>query len=324
MESILLGMAIGDAVGVPVEFQSRQQREKDPVTDMREYGVHGQPIGTWSDDSQLAFNMLESLIWGWNLKDMGERFVSWYRHGTWTPHGRVFDAGFTTISAIEKFEKGIYPPNMCGGMSITSNGNGSVMRILPIVPYFIHNNIDSSVIRYKMCSDLSSITHAHPISVMSCFILTEFARHLYFSRTSLHKNNIKRQALMNMKLEINSIKDLIPFNPQFFDKFKLILDGNALEFEKLDENLFSGDGFCVNTVMTSIFCILTTDNYKDAVLKAVNFGDDTDTTACVTGGLAGILYGKEGIPTEWVDNLVKKDDIIDLATRYEQKYKGIE
>lgn len=319
MDSILLGMAVGDAVGVPVEFQSREQRIKDPVVDMREYGVHGQPIGTWSDDSQLAFNMLESLIWGWNLKDMGERFVSWYRHATWTPHGRVFDAGFTTVQAIETLERGNIPPNMCGGISITSNGNGSVMRILPIVPWFIHNKVDSSVIRYKMCSDLSSLTHAHPISVMSCFLLTEFARHLYFKRTIENKIGVKTQAYTNMKLELASIKDIIPFNPQFLEKFSNLLDGNVAE---LDDDALNGSGFCVDTVTTSIFCILTTDNYRDAVLKAVNYGDDTDTTACVTGGLAGILYGKEGIPTEWVENIVKKDDIIDLATRYGAKYRG--
>lgn len=310
-------MSIGDAVGVPYEFKPKGEMKLMPCTDMVGYGVHGQPIGTWSDDSSMAFCMLESLITGWDLRDMGDRYINWFRNGYWTPHGVVFDMGFTTQFAILKLEQGKLPPNCCGGMDLHSNGNGSVMRILPIVPYFIDNKIENSVYRYKMVSDLSCLTHGHQLSVMSCFILTEYGRLLYQNRDSKNKNHVKKAALLQMHNEITSIKGIIHFDLDYFSKFDLVLDP---DLNKIDENQINGTGFCIDTVTAAIWCILTTDNYKDAVLKSVNLGDDTDTTACVTGGLAGILYGVGDIPTEWLDNLVKKDEIIDLANRYDEKY----
>jgi ADP-ribosylglycohydrolase len=316
MKSILLGMAIGDAVGVPYEFKPRDVMEEYPCTDMIGNGVHNQPIGTWSDDSSMAFCMLESLITGWDLKDMGNRYVNWFRNGYWTPHGHVFDMGFTTQQAILKLEAGKLPPNCCGGMDLHSNGNGSVMRILPIVPYFIKNKVVNSAHRYKMISDLSSLTHGHQLSVMSCFILTEFARNLYLHCNSNNKNHIKKVALMQMQNEIVSIKDVIHFDLDYLEKFDLVFNSDLDLID--DSNRFSGSGYCINTVTSAIWCILTTDNYRDAVLKAVNLGDDTDTTACVTGGLAGILYGVDGIPTDWLDKLVKRDEIINLADRYDE------
>jgi len=315
MKSILLGMAIGDAVGVPYEFKPRDVMEAHPCTDMIGNGVHNQPIGTWSDDSSMAFCMVESLITGWDLKDMGNRYVNWFRNGYWTPHGVVFDMGFTTQEAILKLEQGKLPPNCCGGMDLHSNGNGSVMRMLPIVPHFIKKGVVNSAYRYKMVSDLSSLTHGHQLSVMSCFILTEFARNLYLHRDSKNKNHLKKVALLQMQNELASIKGIIHFDLDYFSKFELVLDSDLDKTN--DISVFSGSGFCINTVTSAIWCLLTTDNYHDAVLKAVNLGDDTDTTACVTGGLAGILYGMEGIPTDWLDKLVKKDEIIDLAHRYE-------
>lgn len=316
MKSILLGMAVGDAVGVPYEFKPRDVMEAHPCTDMIGNGVHNQPVGTWSDDSSMAFCMLESLITGWDLRDMGNRYVNWFRNGYWTPHGEVFDMGFSTQKAILLLEQGKLPPNCCGGMDLHSNGNGSVMRMLPIVPYFIKKGIVNSAYRYKMVSDLSSLTHGHQLSVMSCFILTEFARHLYLHRNTKNKNNLKKFALLQMQSELASIKGIIHFDLDYLEKFWLVLDCD-MELTQ-DTYQFSGNGFCINTITSAIWCIMTTDNYRDAVLKAVNLGDDTDTTACVTGGLAGILYGVEGIPTDWLDKLVKKDEIIDLANRYEQ------
>lgn len=317
MKDILLGMSIGDAVGVPYEFISKDNMELNPCTDMIGYGVHNQPIGTWSDDSSMAFCMLESLISGWDMRDMGNRFVNWYRNGYWTPHGRVFDMGGTTQMAILKLEKGKLPPNCCGGMDLHSNGNGSLMRILPIVPYFIDNGIENSAHRYKMVSDLSCLTHGHQLSVMSCFILTEFARKLYLNRHKSNKNHVKKAAFLEMHNGIASIKGVLHFDLDYFEKFQLVFDGDLGETK--DISVFSGSGYCIDTLTSSIWCLLSTDNYRDAVLKAVNLGDDTDTTACVTGGLAGILYGVEDIPDTWLDNLVRKDDIIDLAKRYDER-----
>lgn len=316
MRDILLGMAVGDAVGVPYEFRAKGEMVLMPCKDMEAYGTHNQPLGTWSDDTTMALCMVDSLCKGWDLKDMGSLFVNWFRNGLWTPHGVVFDMGFTTQEAILKLESGKLPPNMCGGYGIRSNGNGSVMRILPMVDYFLDKNIEIDTLRYRMLSDLSSLTHAHPISVMSCFILVEFGRQLRLDKTNKDPKKKIEQAIDNVLLKINDQKLNIPFNFEGsmheFDKFiNLVPEKEAMK-------VLSGDGFAPTTVCSAVNCLYHTDNYRDAVLMAVNLGDDTDTTACVTGGLAAILYGEEGIPVDWLNNLVRKDDIIALAEKYER------
>jgi ADP-ribosylglycohydrolase len=101
-------------------------------------------------------------------------------------------------------------------------------------------------------------------------------------------------------------------NPKEIALFDRLLKGNIHE---LPEAEISGNGYVLHTLEASIWCLLTTDNYKDAVLKAINLGDDTDTTGAVTGGLAGLLYGFENIPQNWVKQLARREDISDLAER---------
>ena len=101
----LLGVAIGDAVGVPYEFTSREEMQANPATDMIGHGTYNQPKGTWSDDSSLTFCLAESLISGYDLKDMSERFIKWADEAYWTAHKQVFDIGVTTSIAILKIKK---------------------------------------------------------------------------------------------------------------------------------------------------------------------------------------------------------------------------
>ena len=101
---IILGVAVGDALGVPVEFQSREVLNGNPVRDMREYGTYQQPKGTWSDDSSLTFCLAESLIDGFDLKNMSHKFVEWMTNAYWTPHEEVFDIGITTRHALRRLE----------------------------------------------------------------------------------------------------------------------------------------------------------------------------------------------------------------------------
>jgi ADP-ribosyl-[dinitrogen reductase] hydrolase len=130
----LVGLAIGDALGVPVEFMSRKTLQIDPVIGMREFGSHQQPIGTWSDDSSLAFCLAEMLKQKYSLANLAGLFVAWKERGYWTPHGKVFDIGIATSSAIYSLSNGV-SPTLAGGHYEDSNGNGSLMRILPIVAY---------------------------------------------------------------------------------------------------------------------------------------------------------------------------------------------
>jgi ADP-ribosylglycohydrolase len=132
----IYGLCVGDALGVPVEFAARDELEKDPVTDMRGYGTYNMPPGTWSDDTSLTLCLLESLAQGLDYADIMQRFYSWLFESAYTPHGHTFDCGKTTMEAIYRFARGTEPV-LCGGAAETDNGNGSLMRILPLAFYLV-------------------------------------------------------------------------------------------------------------------------------------------------------------------------------------------
>ncbi|NEQ26498.1 MAG: ADP-ribosylglycohydrolase family protein, partial [Microcoleus sp. SIO2G3] len=159
----LMGLCVADALGVPVEFTSRSQRQIQPVTTMQGYGTWNQPPGTWSDDSSLTFCLAESLCQGFDLVDIGDRFCRWYRESYWTARNETFDVGNATRMAIERLQQSI-PPLEAGGTSERSNGNGSLMRILPMA--FFHSKLPFPDLIDRV-HQVSRITHAHPRSQMA-------------------------------------------------------------------------------------------------------------------------------------------------------------
>ena len=171
----LWGSLVGDALGVPVEFTDRFTVQLDPVTDMREFGTHRQPLGTWSDDSSMLLCTAESLVkHEFSLADMGERFVRWMNEGLWTAHGDVFDMGGTTCTALIRIAKGT-PADQAGGLHEDSNGNGSLMRILPAALRFVAEPLESYSGRLEQ---VSAITHAHARSRMACVFYGLMVRQL--------------------------------------------------------------------------------------------------------------------------------------------------
>ncbi|MES2775255.1 MAG: ADP-ribosylglycohydrolase family protein [Bacteroidota bacterium] len=318
VKSGLIGLVVGDALGVPVEFINRKTLQMGPVTGMREFGSHHQPIGTWSDDSSLACCLAEMLSEKYSLGNLAGLFIAWKEHGYWTPNGNVFDIGIATSSAIHSLSKGI-SPTLAGGRYEDCNGNGSLMRILPVLPYVKEKPIGK---RFDIIKDVSSLTHAHIRSVLACFIYIEFAIELLSEKD-------KWKALGNMRQTVNLFLNDNPicsFGES--DRFSRILGKHSNDLFELTliencvEDEISSSGYVLNTLEASLWCLLTTDSYSEAVLKAVNLGEDTDTTGAVTGGLAGIFYGYESIPKEWLDVLVKRTEIEKLADKLYKKYNG--
>ena len=302
-KNILLGTAIGDALGVPVEFEHRQELEKNPVVGMREYGTHNQPKGTWSDDSSLALCLAESLCNGYNLNDIADKFIRWYYDGYCTPYGRVFDVGVTTARAISYLQSGC-KPELAGMDRERDNGNGSLMRILPLVPYIL--NVEPEE-RYKIIGEVSSLTHRHPRSILACIALCEFAIE-YINQKSCEKAyQTMQQILLQLLKREMFIEENVPF--------KRLIELSYNEFKAIELKDIRSTGYVIDTLEASLWCIFNTSSFKDAVLKAVNLGDDTDTVGAITGALAGIIYGSDSIPNEWLDVLARKDDIIELANR---------
>jgi ADP-ribosylglycohydrolase len=128
----VMGVCVADALGVPVEFIDRKTLSKEPVTYMRSYGTHNQKAGIWSDDTSMTLCLIDSLSKGLDYKDIMTNFIKWINNGEYTAHGVVFDVGNATRKALRRFEGGKAPLN-CGGLSENDNGNGSLMRILPIL-----------------------------------------------------------------------------------------------------------------------------------------------------------------------------------------------
>jgi len=293
IRSLLLGSAIGDAVGVPYEFLRRHTFK---CSDMVGYGTHNQPVGTWSDDTSMLLCLAEQIAEGFDLQKLADKFCDWYSKGYMTATGEVFDIGISTQRAIQNIRHRVEPV-LCGGTGERDNGNGSLMRIAPLV--FLTVSQSDCSRKYELVKNVSSITHAHNISVFSCYVFITYL-----------------ELLLSGKDKRESYIELCNLFSEYSHHFKNILDGKLFERQ---EHEIESDGFVLNTLQSALWCFLTTDNYKDAILKAVNLGSDTDTTACVTGAMAGMYYGEENIPKEWLDKIAQKNMIISIAERMADK-----
>jgi len=305
IKSVLFGVAVGDALGLPVKFKSRECFKLNPVCEMIGYGTFKLPPGTWSDDSSLTFCLAEALVGSFDLRRLANYFMDWYYQGYWTPYGKAFDIGLTTGEAITRLSQGTFP-EFAGGVDEFSNGNGSLMRICPMVFYLANKPIDE---RFEMTRKVSSITHRHIRSIIACFYYLEFAMMLLDSKD-------KFAIYKEMQNKVPDFLNLIDVDSEEIAKFNRLLKENIYE---QPEDKISSSAYVVDTLEASIWCLLTTNNFKEAVLKAVNLGEDSDTTAAVTGGLAGLLYGYKSIPKEWVNQLARKEDIEYLALRLANK-----
>ena len=306
IESGLFGLAIGDALGVPVEFKSREKLKQDPVVDMMGFMSWNQPPGTFSDDSSLAFCTAESLCKGYDIEDMALTFVKWMQEGYWGAHNKVFDIGGTTKHSLARVVKGESARNS-GNFFEEDNGNGSLMRILPLVFYLQKEN-DIEVI-YKKVKEVSSITHAHFRSGFACFIYVVYCLEIL-------KDKDKFEAYKEMQNVLSKFLEDKKYNPVEIQLFEKLLKNDIWTYP---ENEIRASGYVLHSLEASFWCFLNSDSYEETVLKAVNLGEDTDTTGAIAGGLAGIYYGIENIPEKWIDNLARSNDIEDLAYRLSQK-----
>ncbi|SDX44838.1 ADP-ribosylglycohydrolase family protein [Hymenobacter psychrophilus] len=299
LRAALLGLAVADALGVPVEFQSRAARRLDPVVHMREYGTHNQPAGTWSDDASLTFCLVQALADGFTLAKVAEYSRRWYYEQLWTPRGSVFDIGITTREALSRLQAD-GDLILAGGTDEYSNGNGALMRILPLAFYQVDAPLKE---RFRLIHDVSAITHGHIRSAVACLLYLEMARYLRAGQSpAAAYAEMCRQA----PAQLYELK--IPAHEA--DKFERILSGRLPD---ISATAVDSGGYVMHTLEAALWCLLRYETYAETVLAAVNLGDDTDTTGAVTGGLAGLCYGEDAIPPEWLAVLARRADIEALA-----------
>ncbi|WP_407424589.1 ADP-ribosylglycohydrolase family protein [Methanobrevibacter sp.] len=292
----IIGLLIGDALGVPVEFEARESLKRCPIRRMEGCGTYDQPAGTWSDDTSMTLATMASIV---NKKDIDyddimENFCKWYKREIYwqTP---CFDIGITISRALDSYLNGT-PAHKCGLDGERDNGNGSLMRILPLA--YIPD------IDYETIENISSLTHAHKRSKIACVLYIEIAKSMLENENLTIDEHIQG-ACDKIKDYYKDSKELIHFKRIFDDDLN-------------DVDTIKSKGYVIYTFESVIHCLKNTGNYRDAVLKAVNLGEDTDTTAAICGGLAGIYYGFDDIPICWIDTVDQIDKVLSLCEKYEE------
>lgn len=300
----VIGHAIGDAMGVPVEFCIREKLLAHPITKMIGYGAHDVPAGTWSDDTSMEIATIDSMInqcGKINCEDIMMNFYYWLKEAKYTPYGEVFDAGRTCIKSIINFSKG-YDISECGQKDEYSNGNGSLMRILPIAYYCYYNKLKEEEI-FEVVKNVSSLTHAHEISVLGCYIYVNYIIKLLEEKDKFESYNLIK------------LIDYSMFTEESLEVYKRVLKE---DIEKYSIDEIKSSGYVVDALEASFWILLNASSFKEAIIGAINLGNDTDTIAAITGSMAGILYGYNSIPQEWLDKLAKRDYIEDLCDKLEK------
>lgn len=310
----IFGVVVGDALGDSVQFMSRNEvLNRGFVTGMENGGPFNTPAGTWTDDSSMTLALLASIAdkKNINLEDIMDRFVAWLKKGEYTPFGYSFDIGMTCEQAISFYIR-TKIVDICGRTGEFANGNGALMRIMPACLYYYEKQISGMLSEKEAVEGVikvASLTHNH-LRTNMCNGFYYFMVKSILDAKSLEKResllNLLQEGISNAtkyfsvevgdQLEMNHIKRI----------FKLE------EFKDTHESDISSSGYVVHTLEAAVWSLINTNSYKDALLKTVNLGDDSDTVGAVTGGLAGLYYGYDSIPNEWLGVIQRREWIEEM------------
>ena len=299
----VMGVVVGDALGCPVQFLSREEVAAKPVTGMRGYGTFNLPEGSWTDDSSLTIALLDSLNrkGGVDLDDIMENFMKWLHEGEFTPYGHSYDIGQGTMQAINRYRR-YRNAKKCGGDEEWNNGNGSLMRIIPVCIYSSEMKnkgefSDSDAI--KTVHAVGSLTHAHIRANIACGLYF-FMVHQILNGSGTLKERLQEGLTKGFAFYEMFLVD--KENLHFYDRLR-----DLESFSKLSADMIKSSGYVVDTLEAAVWSLITTDSFESALLKAVNLGKDTDTVGAVTGGLGGLFYGYDAIPQAWLDAIKRRE-----------------
>lgn len=279
----LIGLAIGDALGTTNEFKT--PGSFTPINDMVGGGPFNLNPGEWTDDTSMAYALGQSLIYrnGFDAKDQMDKYMAWYQHGAFSCTGKCFDIGNTIRAALERYEISNNP--FSGSIDPMSAGNGSLMRVAPIILFYF-NDIRNTIL---YAGESSKTTHGAVEAVVAC---------RYFAA-------IIHAAISGVDKDVIISRGYEPFDYAWRD-FPLtdsvlqIQKGNYLT-KSLEE--LSPTGYVIDTLEAALWCFSKTDNFRDGIILAANLGGDADTIAAVYGQIAGAYYGEPDIPAEWIQSL---------------------
>jgi len=302
----IIGFAIGDAFGVPYESKTRAYMNTlSNIKEMIGYGTYNLPKGTWSDDTSMTLATMDSIIQLGKIdtEDIANKFLEWFRKNEYTAIGRTFDIGRTTLQSLAKYEFRLDKAGNCGQTGEMDNGNGSLMRMLPIAYYIYYTGNKDSKEIYEIVKAVSSITHAHETSILGCYIYVNFVIQLLegAKSTEAHEKMLKN--------------DYSFFSKTSLDKYNRILNGRIEDLYYQDLN---SSGYIVDTLECVLWLFLNSNNYNQTIIRAVSLGGDADTIAACAGGLVGIYYGIDSIDEDWKKHLKRYDYIMDLCEKFDK------
>ncbi|MDT8446118.1 MAG: ADP-ribosylglycohydrolase family protein [bacterium] len=284
----MVGLAVGDALGVAAEFKKRGEFE--PIEDIRGGGVFNLLPGQWTDDTSMALCLAHSLIesGGFDPLDQMERYLAWRDEGYMSSTGKCFDIGVATNKSLIRFVVTQEP--YCGDIDPLTAGNGSLMRLAP-VPIFFHDDRDATI---RFAKKSSNTTHSAPECVEACGL---FAAMLYLAFGGASKEDI-----------------LLRHGFETILSPKIAALGRGSYRGKGIEEIES-TGYVVHTLEAALWCFYKTHSLKECLLEAANLGYDADTVAAVAGQLAGAFYGYPAIPADWRAKLFQGEEIQLVADR---------
>ena len=284
-EGALLGLACGDAVGTTVEFQPRGSFV--PLTDMVGGGPFSLKAGQWTDDTSMALCLAESLVTKGDCdpRDQMARYANWYQWGYWSSTGHCFDIGMATRAAIQRFLQN--GNALAGSVDPQEAGNGSLMRLAPVA--LMYGGDEQQV--QEMAALSSRTTHAATECLDACRL---FAVALSRALQGASKDEVLD--LAHLQITSPSIADIA-----------------RGDWRHKSREQISGSGYVVRSLEAALWCFAQSDSFETAVLAAANLGDDADTTAAITGQIAGAFWGRQGIPAPWLEMLHQEGDIRVLA-----------
>ncbi len=308
----IMGVLIGDALGNPVQFMSREAvRRRGPVKGMEAGGVFHMPAGCWTDDGSMTLASMDSILeMGYvDPEDMMERFILWDEEGKYTPTGKAYDQGITCLEAFDRFQRGKHWDE-CGRTGEKANGNGGLMRIMPICIYAADRQEKAGAEDKDaviLVHSATLLTHNHLRARMAGGLYYFMVREILRQEGGTLKEVLQRGLDQGMAWYEEAGLD------GERDHFSRIMDLDALS--KAGEDQIRSSGYVIHTLEAALWSLVTTGSLEEALLKAVNLGDDADTVGAVAGGLAGLYYGYSAVPEVWKAAMKKREELEEFCRK---------
>jgi len=305
----IIGHCCGDVIGLPVQFTKPDKQRRNPLS---EKDIDNIGKGLWSDDTSLSIAFISSFISKKNVDydDIMCNFQDWLYHGKYTQNGQAFDIGRSTAASITRYTYAT-PATLSGGNKEKDNGNGGIMRLAP-ASFIIYQeyglNFFANENAVEMVHNLSSLTHAHPRSLIGAGI--------YIA--------IMVSLLDGMELEEALLKGIRRAMEYYRSKLEFIEEAEHYsrlenpDFKKTPMKEIKSSGYIVDTLEAVVWTVLNTTNYKESILQGINLGGDSDSIAAITGSITGLYYGYDSVPKKWISSIPQISYIEDLCEKFYQ------